>query len=1626
MHERTRGFTLIEVMIAIFLVASIGVVLLKGVSNADSGQQAASARQASSFLFDYLSSQVTGGNPSYTPPNSGDTVTLSSGDIASIFADRLGMTMGNTQLFSARITNVREVTQDVGGSQMKAIEYLIKVCWTPISQPNGRDESSCIEKSVTGPVPSRYAGGNAAAGGGSTSIPVGSGKLVINITTPNGVDGDVLVSGPGLTRRLTHSEVLNDLAPGNYSVTPNGVSDSLYTYVPTMSNNAGSIGAGEGAVVDVVYTADSGALSLSVTHPAGVTPNVTVSSSDASYSNTVHGSTTLNYLSPGSYTISADPVTAGSYTYAPTIDNPTVNVSPGATSSAVVSYGPTTGALKITVDAPTEVTSATVKIVGPNNYQNTVGLGENTIDNLPEGTYLALPEDVVLQGVTYSGSSTPAGGAYVSPGSTAALSVSYSASTAALNVHVTASPNNSSIEPVVHVSGPNGQSSDIRGVGDHLLSGIQPGHYDLKADPASDGTFTWTAMPNQASFDLSVGDSRDASFNYAVRSGVLKLNVTGLPANAGAPVHVTGPTDNYAFGQGTNSVNPAPPGNYQLSAEPVDSGYFTYSASPASLRFAINAGEIVTKNVTYAANTGAISLASSGLPQGQKAKYTLSGPAGSRQLEGDQVVGRLIPGDYTVTAAAIEDGYARYTPTPATLRVSVSGGQVSDASFNYAVQPAAINVDVRAPANSAPHVTISGPSGPYEINTPGISGITNVTPGRYAVAADPLTYDHRRYVPSHPDYVEARSGQTAQLVVTYSPTTAAIRVTINAPGNMGKVIVSGPNGYSATVDSTRVLDGLLPGRYALEPVEYTYQEDRYTATGQTIDLQPGDYSFARFDFTRATGHIEVKATGLPAGAAATATIRAPGYTKTVTMPELVRGLAPGRYHVTADSVRANGYTYAPHPDSYDVSISAGGDAEADFDYEPSSGVIRLQVSAPDSLSWQVRLGSDSGENLERQGTGDDNHVFADVSTGRYTVRAPTVTINHIAYAPTIDPATFTLAGAETKTVRVRYAPSTATLKVNVNGVPSGHDARIHVTGPGGYQQDVTETVLLEGLEPGTYALTADAVTEGAATYEPSPASSSVDLEAGDGKEVSFTYTVVPAQLRLTVSGLPSGTPADVTLSNDDGFSDTVTGSHTWTDLAPGDYDIDANDVVAGSFVYHPNPSSSQVTARSGTTATATVTYSTPNGQLNIRVGGNQNAPYHLSGPNGYSHEFRGSQSLMLDPGDYSLTMPDYHASNGHTYKSDQPSLRVTVVAGQSVDVSFTYYRYTATIAVSSNGLPVGSEGSYAFGAGSSQRDYATPHTHIVSPGTYSINPHPVTVGNIEYRAPAFNVVAEAGRDYNEKLSYHRYTATLNVSASGLPAGVTPRIRVTGTGVSQTKSGASVTFYLPPGRYQVEGLEVNSGGAVYRSNAQSVDLAEGGNESVSLTYSQYNARLTVRVSGAPRTPTVTLSKPGWSSSKTGTVVTFYAPPGSYRVTGNTIASSGFYYAPPPVSTSLASGDDKSVRLQYRITTGKARVYDTGSRSGYPNVTLKGPHSYSSAIGAGSNPTYRNYLTPGTYTLAYSTPYQISSTRRFVARNAVNSASVTAGHVSTLKVYWQYQEYVCTSYFIVCWSYGWVDK
>jgi len=250
-----------------------------------------------------------------------------------------------------------------------------------------------------------------------------------------------------------------------------------------------------------------------------------------------------------------------------------------------------------------------------------------------------------------------------------------------------------------------------------------------------------------------------------------------------------------------------------------------------------------------------------------------------------------------------------------------------------------------------------------------------------------------------------------------------------------------------------------------------------------------------------------------------------------------------------------------------------------------------------------------------------------------------------------------------------------------------------------------------------------------------------------GSTLTSSATIIiapaPGSLEVSVSGLPSGTNASVTVMGPGNFSQTLTGSKNLTGLALGSYSVTAASVSAGGTTYVGTVTGSPATVAAGSTPTVGVVYAAQApgmGSLQVNVTGlpnGANANVSVSGPNNFSQTLTSSKTLNgLAPGSYTVTAADVTP-----YKATVTGSPATVKAGATVTVSVAYAVPAAqmgSLSLTINGLPTRVNASVSITGpnGFNQILTATKTLGNLVVGTYTLTPSPVT-----YYTPSGTIIA---------------------------------------------------------------------------------------------------------------------------------------------------------------------------------------------------------------------------------------------------------------------------------------------
>lgn len=252
--------------------------------------------------------------------------------------------------------------------------------------------------------------------------PAQYGAIAITLNgVPAGSQGTVTISGPSGTQTLHSSGSVPGLAPGTYTVTAANLVIDGAVYEASPATQAVTVVAGNTpAAAGITWTLITGAIAIDISGlPAGDAANLVLTGPNG-FSTTVSASGSVTGLKPGTYTIDAQRVLSGGFSYDAVVPLQVVSVvAQVAPATASVSYLLASGALTVTVDGLPGSTLGVVRIAGPAGYQQVIG-ATITFGNLAPGTYSITAEPVTtgngtatfvaspdVQSVTVSASTVP-------------------------------------------------------------------------------------------------------------------------------------------------------------------------------------------------------------------------------------------------------------------------------------------------------------------------------------------------------------------------------------------------------------------------------------------------------------------------------------------------------------------------------------------------------------------------------------------------------------------------------------------------------------------------------------------------------------------------------------------------------------------------------------------------------------------------------------------------------------------------------------------------------------------------------------------------------------------------------------------------------------------------------------------------------------------------------------------------------------------------------------------------------------------------------------------------------------------------------------------------------------------
>jgi hypothetical protein len=265
------------------------------------------------------------------------------------------------------------------------------------------------------------------------------------------------------------------------------------------------------------------------------------------------------------------------------------------------------------------------------------------------------------------------------------------------------------------------------------------------------------------------------------------------------------------------------------------------------------------------------------------------------------------------------------------------------------------------------------------------------------------------------------------------------------------------------------------------------------------------------------------------------------------------------------------------------------------------------------------------------------------------------------------------------------------------------------------------------------------------------------------------------KLSLTVTGIPEGASAQITLSGPNNFSRVLTRSDVVASLKPGEYKISATSIRDGQTRYSPLADTQTVTIpKSNVPVEASVAYTLSSGVLSVTIDGiptTAQAAVRVTGPNGFNQILTTTTTFPgADPGFYLVIAPEIVA-NDQRFSASPSSRQVQLSPGLTpTTVAVRYTQTTGTLTFEVNGLPAGATADIsATGPAATYPVGASGNLVGVRAGQYTVNVKSVTIGGVLY-IPNFTtqtVSLAAGATVVVTVNYTRSDGPLNLTLDGV-------------------------------------------------------------------------------------------------------------------------------------------------------------------------------------------------------------------------------------------------------------------
>ncbi|TXD42688.1 hypothetical protein FRC96_03205 [Lujinxingia vulgaris] len=257
--------------------------------------------------------------------------------------------------------------------------------------------------------------------------------------------------------------------------------------------------------------------------------------------------------------------------------------------------------------------------------------------------------------------------------------------------------------------------------------------------------------------------------------------------------------------------------------------------------------------------------------------------------------------------------------------------------------------------------------------------------------------------------------------------------------------------------------------------------------------------------------------------------------------------------------------------------------------------------------------------------------------------------------------------------------------------------------------------------------------------------------------------------------------------------------------------------------------------------------------LNIEVEGLPEglaADVTVSGPESFEATLTGSDEFTdLTPGTYTLSAA--RVGDDLLYDPSQASQTLELIGGRTKTAIVNYALVPGSLQVSVTGLPAGETPTIEF-VDADQNSTSVPADGLLeglTPGDYQLIPADLIVGTTTYSASTATVTILSAIRSEATIAYADVVelGSMQIAATGLPAGAAFTTRIQGEGLDTYVVGAQTVENLATGEYTLTFQDFSADGVIYSAPPVDVSVTTGDPAVATAAYSAGDTTLIVHVS-----------------------------------------------------------------------------------------------------------------------------------------------------------------------------------